>query len=216
VHDLALASAAKTRGESVNTAFAGSALIAVADSGNRSPAAAAVRVLAPLDAAGDGSDAVTRLRHAVAQVVAHFRDLTAAADPATAPPSAALTAAILVDRQIGIAHIGGSQLYLLRNRVLADLLDGTRPAPGDAQLTLLTGTEDVHYDSHTLMAGDRLLICSSGVVAAVDVATMTDAMNRAGTPADTAERLLEAATTSEAPAGLAVVVADAVAVPAGR
>jgi serine/threonine protein phosphatase PrpC len=142
--------------------------------------------------------------------------------------------ALLVDgTRIGVAHIGDSRAYLLRDATLhrltrdhtlvQSLVDEGRISPEEAAVhprrswlirTLQEATEaepDLFpVEGHT---GDRYLICSDGVNAVLDDAEIGEVLGAEAEPAAVVARLIELANVGGGPDNITCVVADLVDAP---
>jgi len=139
-----------------------------------------------------------------------------------------LTVAFIAGDQLFIAHVGDSRAYLLRNRKISCLtsdhtlvgdLVRTRLIPPEAVRThdkrsILTRsvglelfvTPDV--TSHKLSAGDRLILCSDGLWAAVAEAEIAHLAENVKAPAALGARLIQSALENQSDDNCSVVVAD--------
>lgn len=192
-------------------------------------------VLAVADGLGgrpDGRDASTSAVNALRGGIGDLGDLgdriAAAAREIKAMngPATTLTALVRSGDRLLLAHIGDSRAYLLRNgemfRLTQDhsyvqtLVDAGTIAPGEAAghpkrpvlVRALGATADEpDLGQRAMLAGDRYLLCSDGLWAAVPPADLAAALP-GGDPAAAADRLLDLAHTHGAPDNVAVVVAD--------
>src|SRR6185312_12736375 len=95
-----------------------------------------------------------------------------------------LTAILFAGKRFGLAHIGGSRAYLLRDHELTQLTkDDMRRLRGDEIPTLTMRDAG---------AGDRYLLCTHGLSDFVDDRTIRQALEEADA-ASTADRLIELA-----------------------
>lgn len=219
---LGLTSAARTaiglvRQTNEDVAYADSTVLAVADGLGGLPNG---------EAAGEAAVAAMR---AGAADLGEFADRVAAAGRAIKAldgPATTLTALIRSGDKLLLAHVGDTRAYLLRNgelfRLTQDhsyvqtLVDAGRIGAGEAathpQRPVLVralggGNDDPDLGQRALLAGDRYLLCSDGLWAAVPPAELAAALP--GDDPDTvADRLIELAHTHGAPDNVAVVVAD--------
>jgi PPM family protein phosphatase len=134
--------------------------------------------------------------------------------PHTVGMGTTLTAVLLrSDGRVWAGHIGDSRLYLLRGTELRQIsrdhtwvqqeLDAGRILPEDADthplshiLTrVLTADEPAEPDvtTHTVGAGDSLLLCSDGLHNMLDGQSLLDILVASHDPADIVDRLIEAA-----------------------
>jgi protein phosphatase len=137
-----------------------------------------------------------------------------------------LTALRFVGSQVGLAHVGDSRAYLLRNDQLAQithddtyvqyLVDSGKITPDEAKdhprksviLRALLGT-DVEPDVsiREARAGDRYLLCSDGLSDVVSPETIAETL-RLPDPQEAADKLVELALRGGGPDNVTVIVAD--------
>jgi protein phosphatase len=123
----------------------------------------------------------------------------AASDPTVSGMGTTVTAALLADEQLALGHVGDSRAYRIRDgkleqltqdhSLVADLVRSGRLTPEEAQLhpqrsviTRALGTDAaVTIDSSTVdaRAGDVFLLCSDGLTAMLDDATVLDTVSSA-------------------------------------
>ncbi|GLY94257.1 MerR family transcriptional regulator [Actinoplanes sp. NBRC 103695] len=222
---LGLTSAARTaiglvRETNEDVAYADSTVLAVADglgglpNGEEASAAAVAAVRAGASDLGELAD----------QVAAAGRTIKAMDGPGTT-----LTALIRSADKLLLAHIGDTRAYLLRNgelfRLTQDhsyvqtLVDAGKIGAGEAAdhpkravlvRALGGGNDEPDLGQRALLAGDRYLLCSDGLWAAVPPAGLAAALP-GDDPGAVADRLIELAHTHGAPDNVAVVVADVIA-----
>ncbi|MFE1752069.1 MerR family transcriptional regulator [Streptomyces anandii] len=231
----ALSDKGRVRRGNQDTAYAGSRLLAVADGyGSRgaSASAAAVDALKHLETdgipAGDLlnvlEDAVERARQAVHGVAADGGPPGEADDEA----GTTLTAMLWTGAELALVHIGDSRAHLLRegelfqithdHTVVQAMVDEGRISPEEAashpQRSLLLralgpggdGTPDLRL--HEARAGDRYLLCSDGLPAAVPVAEIRRVLGEAGEPDRAVRELVALANDSGGPDNISCVIAD--------
>jgi len=143
-------------------------------------------------------------------------------------PCTTLTALVRTDDRIGLAHIGDTRAYLLRNgdlfRLTQDhsyvqmLVDAGKIGAGEAadhpkrpvlMKALGAGGGEADISLRAMLAGDRYLICSDGLWDAVPAAEVAEGLP-GGDPAEAVDRLIALAYEHGAPDNVAVVVADVV------
>jgi len=161
-------------------------LFAVADGmgGHQGGEVASKLALETLEKAADGRPDLAEVVRAANRAVF----ATAAKDPGLAGMGTTLTAVLVEDDRLHLAHVGDSRMYLLRDgslgRVTKDhtvverLVDEGRLAPEDAErhpqrsiLTRALGVEeDVQVDEADVEVrpGDRVLLCSDGLTGMVE------------------------------------------------
>ncbi|MCU7726157.1 MerR family transcriptional regulator [Actinoplanes sp. KI2] len=213
------------RDSNEDAAYAGDRLLAVAD-GMRGPAgaaasAAAIEALKRLEPSAGGAAALlAELAVAVDEVDRSLRGT--GTDPCTT-----LTALLRRGSQLALVHVGDTRAYLLRGGELSlltqdhtwvrDQVDHGRLSPSEAaghpQRALLTralgaGPQPVEADLalRTALPGDRYLLCSDGLSAVVERASLREALDLAE-PEAAVRRLIEAAYEAGAPDNIACVVA---------
>ena len=127
-----------------------------------------------------------------------------------------LTAALVTDRELAIAHVGDSRAYLLRgdrleqltrdHSLVAELERTGQLKPEDAEhhpqksiITRALGPEpDVEVDTHTHTArpGDVYLLCSDGLTSMLSVDEVAGVLRSADSLQEAAEALVRAANQS--------------------
>lgn len=140
-----------------------------------------------------------------------------------------LTIVLLVGRRIYVGHAGDCRLYLLRNGELRQLtrdhsllhrlfelgqIDAAEleALDQDARRNALyravgqPNPLEIDLASHSLLAGDGLVLCSDGLWGAVPRAEMKDIIQQAATPADACQALVEAANARGGPDNITVIV----------
>ncbi|MDP9398331.1 MAG: protein phosphatase 2C domain-containing protein, partial [Actinomycetota bacterium] len=235
-----------------DSGYAGPRLLAVADgmgghAGGEVASAVAVAALAPLDAprADDADDADNaasvpggadpladlpgRLTAAVEEANAHLRRI-AADKPELEGMGTTVTALLRDGDRLGMAHIGDSRGYLLRDAVLRQitrdhtlvqsLVDEGRITAAQAehhpQRSLLTraldGRPDVEPDLDILdlTPGDRFLLCSDGLSGVVSEESMQRVLTEVTDPGAACETLIDLALRAGGPDNITCVVADVI------
>lgn len=152
----------------------------------------------------------------------------AQANPARAGMGTTVTAAAVADGTASLVHAGDSRAYLLRpgqglqrlttdhtpveDAVLAGELsrEEAERHPHRHVLNRVVGLDpDVTFDTPdpvALAPGDRLLLCSDGLIEAVAEGDVADALQRTGDVGAAAEALVDAALSGGAPDNVTVVV----------
>ncbi|SDT69352.1 protein phosphatase [Actinoplanes derwentensis] len=214
--------AGPVRDSNEDIAYAGPRLIAVAD-GMRGPggdraSAVAVDALKPLETV-PADDLLGALAEAV-------RD----AQKAVGDGVTTLTALYWSGSRLALAHIGDTRAYRLRDGELSLItVDHTyvRSLVDQGQLTedeaavhpqrsllvkALTGTGDTTPDLslHEAAAGDRYLLCSDGLTAAVPANDLREVLSGPGDPRQTLDELITRAYDAGAEDNVAGVIADVV------
>lgn len=196
-------------------------LLAVADGFGPQGARMAEAAVGALGALGDGGTAtalgaaVDRARDAVAPV----------GDSGTT-----LTAVLLSEAGVTVAHVGDTRAYLLRDgrlsRLTVDhsqvrvLVDAGRLTPQEAAVhperallvrALGHGEQGgVDLGTHSAGVGDRYLLCSDGLWTVLPDAAIERALLTSPVPQDAVAALLAAAEAAGAPDDVSCVVADVV------
>jgi serine/threonine protein phosphatase PrpC len=172
----------------------------------------------------DLSDA---LGQAVVEAADRLTEL-AKADPELRGTGTTVVAFLVDGDRIGIAHVGDSRAYLLRDgelfRLTRDhtlvqaLLDEGRITPEEAAghprrswlVRTLQEATPVEPDLFTVdgRAGDRYLICSDGATAVLDDEALRDVLDEVEDRAAAVQRLIELANEGGGPDNITCVVAD--------
>jgi serine/threonine protein phosphatase PrpC len=149
-------------------------------------------------------------------------------DPALEGMGTTCTAALVGAGSVWLAHVGDSRAYLLRSGTLTQLTrdhsvvaglvrDGVmnvEEARLDRRRNIITralGADDrlnVDVTSFEVAAGDRLLLCSDGLIGHVADATMSEVLASEHDPAGAADRLVDLANESGGDDNITVVVID--------
>ena len=216
--------------------YASERLLAVADGGGgpggAAASAAAIDAVKPVELAdASAAELLTMLADAVAEADRSVRTVGKAATDGHEPITT-LTAVLCRRSQLALVHIGDTRVYLLRGGELSQLtqdhtwvqtqVDAGKLDPDQAaahpQRALLVralgaGRQPVEADLalRTAVAGDRYLLCSDGLSAVVDRATLHTALSASGDPEQTVQRLMDLAHAAGAPDNIGCVIADFVA-----
>ncbi|GAA2512224.1 PP2C family protein-serine/threonine phosphatase [Pilimelia columellifera] len=215
-----------------DSVYAGPRLLAVADGmGGMAAGDVAsnivIAAMAPLDEDVPGEALVDALRGAIDTANIQLRE-TVAANPQLEGMGTTLTAMLFSGSRIGLAHIGDSRAYLLRDDDFAQvtkddtyvqmLVDEGRISPEEAgshpQRSLLTRALDgrdvePEYSVHQVLSGDRYMICSDGLSGVVSAETIADTLAQYPDPDECVERLVQLALRGGGPDNITVIVADA-------
>jgi serine/threonine protein phosphatase PrpC len=153
------------------------------------------------------ADAVNRWVHALGR-----------SDPALNGMACTLSALVLCGRGTHLVHVGDSRVYRLRDGVLAQLTtDHTLGAPGTTNaLTRAVGAQDtlrVDHVKETVHLHDRYLICSDGVHGTLSNREIHALLARRAAPDETAQRLVDDATTGAESDNATALVIDILALP---
>ncbi|PSL05177.1 serine/threonine protein phosphatase PrpC [Haloactinopolyspora alba] len=223
-----------------DSGYAGPYLLAVADgmgghAAGEVASQAAIDELVQVDRPPDGTDARAVLADALAAANERIRRL---ATDDTSLHGMGTTATLMLwdGAEFGVAHIGDSRAYCLRDDELTQvthdhtfvqaLVDDGRLSPTAARdhparsvvTKVLQGHEPIEPDYAVLRvrAGDRVLICSDGLSDVVDDDAVGAALRETDAVDETADRLIELAVAAGAPDNVTVVVIDVVATESAR
>lgn len=215
-----------------DSVYAGPRLLAVADGmGGMAAGDVAsnivITTLAPLDEDVPGESLVDLLRDAVDAANGQLRQAVAER-PELEGMGTTLTALLFSGSRAGMAHIGDSRAYLLRegefHQVTKDdtyvqmLVDEGRISAEEAgshpQRSVLTRAMDgrdvePEYSVRHVLPGDRYLICSDGLSGVVSGGTIADTLREYPDPQQCVERLLALALRGGGPDNVTVIIADA-------
>jgi PPM family protein phosphatase len=221
-----------------DSVYAGPRLLALADGmGGHAAGEVASKVviaaLAPLDDDDPGGDLLNDLGAAIEQGNAAISELVGD-DPDLDGMGTTLTAVLFAGSKLGLAHVGDSRAYLLRDGKLTQithddtfvqsLIDEGRITVDEAAshpqrsllLKALTGREiEPSLAVREARAGDRYLLCSDGLSGVVSNETLAEAL-RIPDPRVCADRLIELALKGGGPDNVTVIVADVVDVEFGE
>ncbi|MFB7720636.1 MULTISPECIES: PP2C family protein-serine/threonine phosphatase [unclassified Nocardia] len=220
------------RANNEDSVYAGARLLALADGmgGHAAGEVASqlmIAALAHLDDDEPGDDLLGKLDRAVHEGNAAIADQVEE-EPELDGMGTTLTAVLFAGRKLGLAHIGDSRAYMLRNGELTQitrddtfvqsLVDEGRITPEQAHthpqrsliMRALTGNEiEPTLVVREARAGDRYLLCSDGLSDVVSDETIANTM-REGSTDEAADRLIELALRSGGPDNVTVVVADVI------
>ena len=217
-----------------DSGYAGPRLLVVADgmgghAAGEVASAVAVEALAVLDGPGpapDDMDAGEALTGAIGRANDRIRGLVEA-DPRRSGMGTTVTALIWTGEGFGLAHIGDSRAYLLREGELVQLTrdhtyvqalidegriseDERETHPACSLLLQALGGEDVVPDVGDVPAqdGDRVLLCSDGLSGVVSAQKITEVLAGTTDPQQAADELVELAVAGGGPDNITCVVAD--------
>ncbi|MFI5959463.1 MerR family transcriptional regulator [Cryptosporangium sp. NPDC051539] len=207
-------------------------LLAVADGvrGGRGAAAAeaaiaALRPAAPESAGRSGGGLLARLAEAVEEADRAVRAASSGGEQA----ATTLTALVRQGSRLGLVHVGDTRAYVVRGGELVRLttdhtwvqsqidqgrLDvaGAAAHPDRPLLTRALGVDAPPVEAdlalRTALPGDRYLLCSDGLWAAVDRRALHATLRANSTPEEAILELVRLAYASGAPDNIACVVAD--------
>jgi protein phosphatase len=177
-----------------------------------------------------GIDLLAALRGAVDAAAARLTAL-AQQDPELRGTGTTVVAFLVDGTRIGVAHIGDSRAYLLRDDALQrlthdhtlvqSLVDQGRISEEEAAIhprrswLIRTLQESSPAEPDLLLldgrAGDRYLICSDGLTAVLEDDAIAQVLRAAAEPASAVGRLIELANEGGGPDNITCVVADLVA-----
>ena len=168
------------------------------------------------------------LKQAVLEANRRIREM-AAGDKSLEGMGTTVTALLEDGDVVHLAHVGDSRAYLLRGGELSQLTEDhtlvqelvkqgkLRPEeakrhPQGSIITRALGADaDVQVDTATfkIVPGDRLLLCTDGLTAVVDPATIRNVLLRTRDPQQASERLVAMANEQGGPDNVTVLVLDA-------
>jgi serine/threonine protein phosphatase PrpC len=229
----------RRRSMNQDSAATSSRLLAVADgmgghAHGEVASAVAVAALLDLDARLrdvdlGGVDLLAALGEAIADAAARLTELSEQ-NPELRGTGTTVVAFLVDGARIGVAHIGDSRAYLLRDgelhrltrdhTLVQSLLDEGRISQEEAAThprrswlirTLQEGTP-AEPDLFPLegQVGDRYLVCSDGVTAVLDDAHIREVLDAIAEPADVVAQLIALANEGGGPDNITCVVADLV------
>ena len=215
-----------------DSVYAGPRLLALADGmGGHAAGEVASKVViaafAPLDDDDPGNDLLDQLWEATQTGNAAITELVGE-DPELEGMGTTLTAVLFAGTRLGLAHIGDSRAYLMRDGILTQithddtfvqsLIDEGRITEDEAShhpqrsllLKALTGHDvDPSLTVREARPGDRYLLCSDGLSGPVSHETLAEAM-RIPDPQACSDRLIELALKGGGPDNVTCIVADVV------
>ena len=129
-----------------------------------------------------------------------------------------LSALVLCGRSTHLVHVGDSRVYRLRDNTLSLLTtDHTLGAPGTSNaLTRAVGAQSdvrVEHLKETVHVHDRYLLCSDGVHGVLSRREIQASLARRASPQETAQQLVEQATTPAESDNATAIVLDVLALP---
>jgi PPM family protein phosphatase len=218
--------------------YAGPRLLALADgmgghAAGEVASKAVIAAFAPLDDDDPGNDLLDQLHDAMMAGNAAISELVRE-DPEREGMGTTLTAVLFGGNKIGLAHVGDSRAYLLRDGVFSQithddtfvqsLIDEGRISAHEAShhpqrsllLKALTGHEvEPSLTVREARAGDRYLLCSDGLSDVVSSENLADSLTLPD-PQACADRLIELALRGGGPDNITCIVADVVDVEYGE
>jgi protein phosphatase len=233
LRSLAVTDPGLVRPNNEDVAFAGARLIAVADGMGGAPAgevasAIVISTLTPVERSAPDQDPTAALLDAIGTANHRIRDV-ADADPANEGMGTTVTAVLLSDRRISLAHVGDSRGYLLRGTELRRLTrddtyvqalvdqggltpDEARRHPQRSLVTRAVQGRPLEPTTGELAVepGDRLLLCSDGLSDVVEDDAIGQVLGAYPDRGQCAEQLVKLAHQAGAPDNVTLVVADVV------
>ncbi|GGW29111.1 serine/threonine protein phosphatase PrpC [Streptomyces albaduncus] len=226
-----------------DSGYAGPRLLAIADGMHGQAASQAagkiassevISTIVSLDDDVPGSDILTSLGTAVQRANDQLR-LMAEDDPQLEGMGATLTALLWTGQLLGLAHVGDSRAYLLRDAMLTQitqdhawvqrLVDEGRITEEEATthpqrsllMRALGGGDHAEPDLsiREVRAGDRYLVCSDGLSSVVSHRTIEDTLATAMGLQETVRELIELALRCGGPDNITVIVADVLDIDSG-
>lgn len=217
-----------------DSAYAGPRLLAVADgmgghAHGEVASAVAISTLAPLDEDVPGADLTGALEAAIRDANATLHQMVGE-DPSLEGMGTTLTAMLWSGGRVGVAHIGDSRAYLLRDgdlyqitrdhTLVQQLVDEGRITLEEAAthpqrsllLRALDGRGEVEPETNLREAklGDRYLLCSDGLSAVVSAETLLRTLSTVPEPEQATRELIDLANRGGGPDNITCIVADVV------
>ncbi len=214
-----------------DSVYAGPRLIAVADGMGGMAAgdiasSIVISALAPLDEDVPRGELTSTLADAVEESNARIRAMVEE-HPEMEGMGTTLTAFLFSGSMLGMAHVGDSRAYRLRDDSLLQLtkddtyvqmlVDDGRISADEAEshpqrslLLRALGSNEVETTFATLeaTAGDRYLLCSDGLSGVVSDETIAETLREVTDPHEAADRLVQLALRGGGPDNVTVLVAD--------
>jgi len=217
-----------------DSAYAGPRLLAVADgmgghAHGEVASAVAISTLAPLDEDIPGADLTGALEAAIRDANATLHQMVGE-DPSLEGMGTTLTAMLWSGSRVGVAHIGDSRAYLLRDgdlyqitrdhTLVQQLVDEGRITMEEAAthpqrsllLRALDGRGEVEPETNLREAklGDRYLLCSDGLSTVVSADTLLRTLSTVPDPEQATRELIDLANRGGGPDNITCIVADVI------
>jgi PPM family protein phosphatase len=230
----AVGSDAGPRRRNEDSVYASPRLLAVADgmgghAHGEVASAVTVGMLAELDDRLPVPDPLAALAGVVDDVLHRLTDM-AAVDYDLTGMGSTLTALLFDGTRFGLAHVGDSRGYLVRDDTLCQLTTDhtlvqslvasgriteaeaeTHPRRSALMRALQAGgVAEPDLTMHRAVVGDRYLLCSDGVTCVLGPEAIHAAMTTIRTPAAVVDHLIEEAKRHRSPDNISCVVADVV------
>jgi protein phosphatase len=191
--------------------------------------AVAISTLAPLDEDIPGADLTGALEAAIRDANTSLHRMVGE-DPSLEGMGTTLTAMLWSGSRVGVAHIGDSRAYLLRDgdlyqitrdhTLVQQLVDEGRITMEEAAthpqrsllLRALDGRGEVEPESNLREAqlGDRYLLCSDGLSTVVSAETLLRTLSTVPDPEQATRELIDLANRGGGPDNITCIVADVV------
>jgi protein phosphatase len=228
----------RSREENEDSAYAGPRLQAVADglgghAAGEVASATAIDTIRPLDAEIASGKLLGALENAVRAADARLHDMIQA-DAALAGMGTTLTALLWSGSQVGLAHVGDSRAYLLRDGQLAQISRDHTVVQALLDDGRITAEEAVSHPQRSMVlralgspsaepdlqlrdarAGDRYLLCSDGLYDVVPAVEIGRVLAEAGSPEAGVAELVDLANAGGGPDNITCVIAEAIAAEPG-
>ena len=217
-----------------DSAYAGPRLLAVADgmgghAHGEVASAVAISTIAPLDDDIPGADLTGTLEAAIRDANSTLHQMVGE-DPTLEGMGTTLTAMLWSGGRVGVAHIGDSRAYLLRDgdlyqitrdhTLVQQLVDEGRITLEEAAthpqrsllLRALDGRGEVEPETNLREAqlGDRYLLCSDGLSTVVSADTLLRTLSTVPDPEQATRELIDLANRGGGPDNITCIVADVV------
>jgi PPM family protein phosphatase len=229
----------RRRAVNQDSAYTSSRLLAVADgmgghAHGEVASAVAIGAIAEADTALDGTDLSSvdllgTLRTAMDTAAARLTD-AADSDPALRGTGTTLVALLVDETRVGVAHVGDSRAYLLRDGELHQLTHDHTLVQSLVDEGRITADEAADHPRRSVLVrtlqegspaepdlfsvdgqiGDRFLVCSDGVTAVLTDDEIQEVLSGVPEPADVVDRIIELANDGGGPDNITCVVADLV------
>ena len=229
----------RRRAVNQDSAYTSSRLLAVADgmgghAHGEIASTIAIEAIAEADAGLDDADLpavdlLDTLRVAMDTAARRLTD-RADSDPSLRGTGTTLVALLVEATRVGVAHVGDSRAYLLRDGELHQLTHDHTLVQSLVDEGRITADEAVDHPRRSVLVrtlqegspaepdlftidatvGDRFLICSDGVTVVLADDEIQDVLGGVPEPADAVDRLIELANDGGGPDNITCVVADLV------
>jgi protein phosphatase len=221
----------RSREENEDSAYAGPRLQAVADglgghAAGEVASATAIDTLRPLDAEVAPGELLATLERAVRAADSRLHDMIQA-NPALSGMGTTLTGLLWSGAQLGLAHVGDSRGYLLRDGELTQITRDHTVVQALLDDGRITAEEAVSHPQRSMVlralgspsaepdlqlrdarAGDRYLLCSDGLTGELSEDAVADLLRSDDAPQVVAERLVGQALEAGGRDNISVVIVD--------